>query len=290
MAPPPSTGETFPLRILAVVIKFLTGFFWIRPAAYPALQLGSLVGEDNGAAHPSQKTQPLNSKSGAADETPSVGFTWKREGAAGKPRCDRYRTNEALGLVLCLGRLARQHFCAPAIWFRVYHPYLGVGLAAVNDTLGGATAYSNVPCTEYPYRRIASSGVELGLEAITGPHPTDAQPMEWGPVLDDVGQRVGVNSVEHTPVSKDRGTGMTAAACLPHGMLCRHMGSHRRQEERGIGCSGCGIQGELALTESGSPCRCRRGCESQTSDLDGACVEPPPLRNPETCTSACLCC
>ena len=24
---------------------------------------------------------------------------------------------------------------------------------------------------------------------------------------------------------------MTAAACLPHGMLCRHMGSHRRLEE-----------------------------------------------------------
>lgn len=158
------------------------------------------MGEDNGAAQRSQKTQPLNSKSGAADETPSVGFTWKREGAAGKPGCDRYRTNEALGLVLGFGQpLSRQHFCAPAIWLSVYHLYLGVGLAAVNDTLGGATAYSNVPCTEYPYRRIASSEVELGLEAITGLHPTDAQPMEWGPVLDDVGQRVGVSSVEHYP-------------------------------------------------------------------------------------------
>lgn len=47
------------------------------------------------------KTQPLNSNSGAADDSPSVGLTWKREGAAGKAR---YRTNEALGLVLGFGQ------------------------------------------------------------------------------------------------------------------------------------------------------------------------------------------
>lgn len=97
-----------------------------------------------------------------------------------------------------LDRLARQQFCAPAIWLSVYHPYLGVGLAAVNDTLGGATAYCNVPCTEYPYGRVLGSAMRArsGRNHRSPPNRCPADGMGTG--RDDVGRRVGISSVEHT--------------------------------------------------------------------------------------------
>lgn len=59
----------------------------ICPAAQPAIlhgQPGSLVGEEKMGRRRTHENQPLNSNSGAADDSPSVVFTWKREPRGGR--------------------------------------------------------------------------------------------------------------------------------------------------------------------------------------------------------------
>lgn len=58
-------------------------------------------------------------------------------------------------------------------------------------------------------------------------------------------------------------------------VLCKHMAAQdlaARQEREGIGCSGLrhSSQGKSASQLSGSPCHCRRGCESKLPISDGA--------------------
>lgn len=102
--------------------------------------------------------------------------------------------------------------------------------------------------------------------------------------LDDVGSLVGVSSGEHA--SKDKKEGMTATSwvCLPHGTVGAMQSTwlFRRTLQQGRNkrvLAAAGLrqysQGKSASAESGSPCRCRRGCESKLPICDGARWSPP---------------